>query len=172
MSAGTRTSHFHWWFQFHIRPSGGPHKGTLLFSVVSNCFNCRVIKCLSLKLKISSSNFFFFFFNEISWSDVWREHGLWCPLQHMLCSVWAVRFSHTCNWIFFSMSQHEIGEKKACNSKLVLVISRDLQLLAVQTFILLSPAGERKQSREDSGWKTTQCASRQERFYLLKHRLS
>lgn len=72
----------------------------------------------------------------------------------------------------FSMSQHEIGEKKAFNSKLVLAMSKDLQLLAVQIFILLSPAGERKQSREDSGWKTTQCASRQERFYLLKHRLS
>lgn len=41
------------------------------------------------------------FFNEISWSDVWGEHGLWCPLQHMLCSVWADRFSHTRDWISF-----------------------------------------------------------------------
>jgi len=71
-----------------------------------------------------------------------------------------------------SVSQDQITEEWAFNSELVCVMGKDVQLLTTQTFILLLPACESKQSKEGSRWKTTWHVSRQDRFCLPKHHWS
>lgn len=71
----------------------------------------------------------------------------------------------------FPVSQDQIVEEWVFNSELICVMREDIQLLTTQTFILLLPARESKQSNEGLCWKTAWHVSRQERFCLLKHRL-